>query len=163
MVSTARGYFGMAYLPAGSSTWQMRLALGRDDQLPGWRHLDGTYLTVEDQSGPSGYPVVYQCNNSGASLDCSVGSTGLQGAADVTQGYIKRGVKGITGADASPARSTRGLIRPAARRVRTRRSTFPKRTRRSTARPFSSDRRNLRPPYGDHKRARFGGPAFSFA
>ncbi len=95
------GYFGMAYLPAGSSTWQSVSLSGATINFPGGVIWDGTYLTVEDQSGPSGYPVVYQCNNSGASLDCSVGSTGLQGASDVTQGYIKRGVKGITGADAS--------------------------------------------------------------
>ena len=90
--------FGMAYLPHGSTTWQSASVSGATISFPGAVQTDGTYLSVEDQSG-SGGTTLYRCNASGASLDCSVGTTVLGGTSDVVQSYIKRGVKGVTGAD----------------------------------------------------------------
>ena len=42
---------------------------------------------------------MYPCTPPGASLNCSSTGVGLQGAIDVTQPYIKRGMKGVVGAD----------------------------------------------------------------
>lgn len=93
--------FGMAYLPAGSSTWQAATLSGATINFPGGINWDGTNLYVEDQSGSPGYPTMYRCTPSGASISCDGTFVGLQGALDVTQPYIKRGMKGVVGADAS--------------------------------------------------------------
>ena len=89
--------FGMAYLPAGSSSWQA-VSFSGTINFPGAVQTDGTNLTVEDQSG-SGGTTIYQCSASGASVTCNLGSTVLSGTSDVVQSFIKRGVKGVTGAD----------------------------------------------------------------
>lgn len=92
--------FGMAYLPAGSSTWHAVAFSGATIDFPGGVQWDGTYLTVGDQFGPSGFSVIYQCNVSGANVDCSAGTTPLRTSGDVVQYFIKRGVKGVVGPDA---------------------------------------------------------------
>lgn len=93
--------FGMAYLPAGSNTWQSVSYSGATINFPGGVQTDGTNLDVGDQSGSSGYSVIHQCTASGASVNCSGSTVGLQTSTDVVQFYIKRGVKGVIGPDAS--------------------------------------------------------------
>lgn len=90
--------FAMAYLPNGSSTWQSVSFSGATINFPGAVQTDGTYLSVEDQSG-SGGTTLYQCSASGASVDCNGAVTVLGGTTDVVQSFIKRGIKGVTGAD----------------------------------------------------------------
>jgi len=92
--------FGLAYLPAGSSSWQAGSVTGATINFPGGVMYDGSYMTVTDQSGSSGNTTVYRCNASGATLDCSVGSANLGGSEDVVQPFVKRGAKGVVGADA---------------------------------------------------------------
>jgi hypothetical protein len=89
--------FGMAYLPANSTTWQAVSFTGTIS-FPGAVQTDNTNLTVEDQSG-SGGTTIYQCSTSGATVGCNLGSTVLGGTTDVVQAFIKRGIKGVTGAD----------------------------------------------------------------
>jgi hypothetical protein len=97
-IATGTYTFGMAYLPAGSTTWQTASVSGATINFPGTVQSNGTQLSVEDQSGAGG-TTLYACNASGASLDCSAGTTVLSGTTDVVQSFIKRGIKGVTGAD----------------------------------------------------------------
>jgi hypothetical protein len=90
--------FGLAYLPAGSSTWQAGSVSGETINFPGGIMYDNTNMTVTDQSGSLGNPVLYQCSASGSTLDCS-GGTQMSGSTDVTGPFVKRGAKGMVGAD----------------------------------------------------------------
>jgi hypothetical protein len=93
--------FGMAYLPAGSSSWSAVSFSGATINFPGGVQTDGTNLDVGDQSGSGGYSVIHQCSASGNTVTCGSGATGLQSSTDVVQYFIKRGIKGVIGPDAS--------------------------------------------------------------
>jgi len=89
----------MAYLPHGSTVWQPATIEGSSVVFPGQLQYAGGYLVVGDQSG-SGGSTLYRCSPSGSVVDCNSGSTVLEGA-EVVQWFIKRGIKGVTGADNS--------------------------------------------------------------
>jgi hypothetical protein len=90
--------FGMAYLPRGSSSWQIVSFKGTTINFPGGVLWDGTHLTVGDQIGPSGFSIIHQCNASGAKVNCTT-STNLKTSSDVVQYFTKRGMKGVIGPD----------------------------------------------------------------
>jgi len=91
--------FVMAYLRAGSSTWQR--VSGVSVNFPGDLQWDGKYLAVGDQSGPSGSSVLYRCKASGSSLSCADRKVVLLPPGDVAGFFIKYGARGVVGADLS--------------------------------------------------------------
>lgn len=94
--------FAMAYLRAGGTTWKAVAYSGPAITFPGGMQWDGKYLAVGDQSGPSGYSVIYRCKASGASVSCDDRVVDLKSSTDVAQFFIKPGAKGVVGPASEP-------------------------------------------------------------